>query len=492
MIFLKSQTIKSILIVLSFFPFLINGQTLYLSDTIEVSPDGTGSRSPRIALLEDNRPVVYWGKPGGNPTLYLTIWTDDSFGNPIVLNTNGIEPDLWSGGLGPQIAAQGNTIFLVFETYGEGIYCIKSSDGGQSFDAPVSVYVAPQGRVATLPSIAIDPDNNPVISFVTTNFSETEARYEITKSTDGGATFPPTTIANTAASGGEVCECCPASMAVVSNDEMYLGFRNNNNNLRDIWVAKSSDGGSNFTEALDIDTTDWIAFVCPQSGPDLMVSGDSIFSSFFGGANGSNIYFSSMSKNTMETGYQFQIPSFTGQNTTQNFPSIAGNGDTLGIVWQEVGANNFEIMMAWSANGSGDLLNNYLIIDDNISSQKQPDIAYHDGRFHIVYQDLNSGKVLYRLASFEEIVGVSQTFKDEFSVKISPNPVAENANVAFENPKSEMTKITLYNVNGQLLRKFESTGNLFEINCQGLENGVYFLNIQRGDQQALKQFIVKK
>ena len=99
---------KSILILLSFLPYLLMGQSIFLSDTVHVSADGTGSRSPKIALLEDNRPIVYWGKTGTNPTLYLSIWNDGSFGSPIALNTNGIEPDLWSGGLGPQIAANGN------------------------------------------------------------------------------------------------------------------------------------------------------------------------------------------------------------------------------------------------------------------------------------------------------------------------------------------------------------------------------------------------
>ena len=332
---------KSILTVLSFLPYFLIGQSIFLSDTIHVSPDGTGSRSPRIALLEGNRPIVYWGKTGGNPTLYLSIWNDGSFDSPIALNTNGIEPDLWSGGLGPQIAAQGDIIFLVFESYGQGIYCIKSDDGGQSFGNPVSVYDAPQGRVATLPSVAIDPENNPIISFITTDFSEQNARHEVTKSTDGGMSFPSPTIASSSASGNEVCECCPSSIGVASGNEMYLAFRNNDNNTRDIWVAKSSDGGASFPEAVDIDTSDWVAFVARKADLIFCSMETAFFSVFFSGKNGSDIYFSSMNKNTMEAGFQFRFPTYNGQNSTQNFPSITGNSDTLGVAWQEVGDNGF-------------------------------------------------------------------------------------------------------------------------------------------------------
>ena len=469
---------------------MVFGQIIFLSDTVHVSSDGTGSRSPRIALLEGNRPVVYWGKTGNNPTLYLSIWTDGSFGSQIALNTNGIEPDLWSGGLGPQIAAQGNTIFLIFETYGQGIYCIKSNDGGQSFDNPVGVYDAPQGRVATLPSIAIDPNNNPVVSFITTDFSEQNAQHEITKSTDGGTTFPPTIIASSAASGDEVCECCPSSIGIVSEDEMYLAFRNNENNTRDIWVSKSTDSGASFPEAVDIDTTDWLAFVCPQSGPDILLSGDSIFSVFFNGETGSNIFFSSMNKNTMQAGDQFQLPALNGSNNSQNFPSIAGNGDTLGIVWQENGANNNEIMMTWSVNGSADLLNNYIVVDDNLSSQKQPDIIFKDGLFHIVYDDLGSAKVIYRIASFEDLSNAIEVQNSGFMVRINPNPVSEKAIVSFENQKMEKITASLINVNGQLVNEFITSESTIEFDCKALDAGVYFLKIQKGKQHTIEQIII--
>ena len=160
---------KKVLLYLFLLPTLLSGQSnLFLTDAIPVSTAGTGLRAPRIALLEGNRPIVYWGKTGSNATLYLAIWQDGAFGAPIALNINGIDLDLWSGGLGPQIAASGNSIFVVFESYGEGIYCLRSADGGQSFGAPVPVFDAPAGRVATIPSIAITPAGNPVISFITT------------------------------------------------------------------------------------------------------------------------------------------------------------------------------------------------------------------------------------------------------------------------------------------------------------------------------------
>lgn len=481
-------TIKNLLLFLFLFPCMLTGQDLYFTDPLPVSLEGTGSRSPRIAMLEDNRPVVYWGKTGSNPTLYISVWKDGSFKDPVALNTDGIEPNLWGGGLGPQIAAQGNNIFLVFEKYGDGIYCIKSADGGETFGNPVKADDLPSGRFATLPSVAIDPAGNPIVSFLTADSFEQDALYEITKSTDGGLTFPPSTVANSAADGGEVCECCPSSIAVVSVDEFYLGFRNNDSNIRDMWVSKSADGGLNFPEAVDIDDTDWFIQSCPQSGPDMMVSGDSIFTVFFSGADGSNIYFSSLNKETMTIGEQFQIPSISGDNKVQNFPSIAGNGDTLAVVWHESN-NSFDVMMSWSVKGSGDLLNNTAILTDGFLSQKGPDIVYGNGLFYIVYEDQLSSRVMYQIASFEEIVNVPNVEHSDFSVRVNPNPFYRNTLISFENENNEKVFGSLFNINGQILNEYETTASNLEVS--GLETGVYVFKIQKGRKIITEKLVVK-
>jgi hypothetical protein len=480
-------TIKKMLIYLCLFPCLLTGQNLYLTEALPVSTEGTSSRTPRIALLEDNRPVVYWGKTGANPTLYISVWKDGSFKDPVALNTNGIEPNLWGGGLGPQIAAQGNTIFLVFEKYGEGIYCIKSDDEGESFSNPVKADELPTGRFATLPSVAIDPSGNPIVSFITADAFEQDALYEITKSTDGGLSFPLPTVANMAADGGKVCECCPASIAAVSDDELYLGFRNNDNNVRDMWVSKSTDGGLNFTESVDIDDTDWVIQSCPQSGPDIMVSGDSIFSVFYSGADGSNIYFSSLNKETMTFGAQFQIPSISGDDQVQNFPSIAGSGDTLAVVWQESNSG-FDVMMAWSVSGSGDLLKNTVVLADDFLSQKLPDIVYGNGRFYITYEDQLTSRVMYRIASFEEIVSTSNIEHPNFSVKISPNPSTGNTLILFDNENNDKVSVNLFNLNGQVLNNYETTASNLEIS--ELEKGIYFIKIQKGVNVITEKLVV--
>lgn len=480
---------KKILYFFFLFPLLLSAQNLTLSEAIPVAENGTGNRAPRVAVLENNRPVVYWGKTGFNPKLYLSIWDNGSFGDPMELSTNGIEPDLWGGSLGPQIAAKGQLIFLVFENYGQGIYCIRSEDGGESFSSPVSVVNLALGRVATLPSISIDNDGQPIVSFVTTNSSEQEAQYEITKSTDGGQTFLPTTIANVAAPGGEVCECCPASIGVGQGNETYLGFRNNENGLRDIWVAKADADSLDFNQATNVDDTDWQLQSCPQSGPDLLVGNDSIYSVFFSGADGTNIYFSSLDQTTMEKGQQFQIPSLSGDDKNQNYPAIAGNVDTLAVVWQELGNNGWEIMMAWSVNGAAELLNNLVEVDTGIQSQKQPDIVFQNQRFHIVYEDGATGKVMYRVASFDGFVESVEKVKESFKVDLMPNPTSNEINVQFEYVSNKLTQVSLLTEDGNLLLQKQGLENEYVFDLSSYPNGIYLLKIESDGMEQTQKVI---
>lgn len=484
---------KVLSIFLVFVTFHLSGQTeIFLSDPIQVAPDLTyGSRAPRIALLEDGSPLVYWGKTGFTPSMYIAKWQSGDFLDPVMVNTNNIDVDLWASGLGPQLATFGNTVFLVFETYGEGIWCVRSTDGGETFENPVSVYDLPQGRVATLPSIAIDNEGNPIVSFVTTNFQEAEALYEVAVSFDSGQTFEPAVVANLSASSGEVCECCPASMTINSSEEMLLTFRNNNNNVRDIWATKSVDGGENFPEATDLDDTDWLTFTCPTSGPHTMISGDSLIVVYFSSGEGNpRVYLSTMDINSMEKGNQFQLPTFDEEESGQNFPRIAGNQDTLGVVWEENEANSKSIILAYSVNGTTDLSSQLVRIAEGNVSQRYPDIAYAKGIFHVVYEDLFLGAVMYRQASFSPLTATKNIKSRRKILDASPNPFYSKTIVSFENEHQELVIAKLFDANGKLFKIQYTFDTQIEIDDSSMDDGIYFLHVQNGEKKNVIKLIL--
>lgn len=488
---MKYPILFSFLILIGILP---SDAQIFLSDSIPVSPDNTyGYRAPRIALMNNDQPVVYWGKPNGD-IMYLAFWQNGAFTDPVEVNTGGINTNLWGGGLGPQIATFGNTIFLVFEEYGEGIFVVRSTDGGLNFDPPVSVYDFPSDRVGTLPTISVTPEGNPIVAFVTTNHLEQDALYEITVSNDGGLSFEEPTVANLSVLSGEVCECCPASIAINSDEEVLLSFRNNENNIRDIWVAKSTDGAQSFPEATDIDDTDWFLMSCPNNGPHSLVANDSLITTYYSAGNGfPRVYLSTLHVPSMQKGVQFELPTTSGQPQNQNHSRLAGNLDTLGVVWQESQQIGTDVILAYSVNGTADLKTQIIPVGTGTLSQSYPDIVYSNGVFHIVYQDQLSQQVWYRQASFEPISSGTEIFQEEIKVSISPNPTSNFVRMKLEKG-NWFSRIQVVNVEGMMVKDIEISTNDrlqdYQLDLGSYSSGIYTLVLQTKKGMAFRKISV--
>ena len=129
-----------------------------------------------------------------------------------------------------------------------------------------------------------------------------------------------------------------------------------------------------------------------------------------------------------------------------------------------------------------------MVLADDFLSQKLPDIVYGNGRFYITYEDQLTSRVMYRIASFEEIVSTSNIEHPNFSVKISPNPSTGNTLILFDNENNDKVSVNLFNLNGQVLNNYETTASNLEIS--ELEKGIYFIKIQKGVNVITEKLVV--
>jgi hypothetical protein len=252
----------------------LNAQLL-ISDPISVT-DGDisfGRMSPKLALNENGELLVFWMRTA-NKAFFISTLIDGEFSTPTQIPFGGLNPNMWNGSLGPNMASHGDHVYVTFEVYGDAIYVTHSSDGGTTWDLPVSAIVPPTGRRATIPTIAVDTEGQPYIAYVNTNASEQDAYYGMVKSENFGQNFLAEVNASENTAGTEVCECCNGHISVDSEGNVYIAFRNNNNNLRDNWLVKSTDGGASFESAFDVDETDWMISACPTNGPNFAIMDD--------------------------------------------------------------------------------------------------------------------------------------------------------------------------------------------------------------------------
>ncbi|MBI5915770.1 MAG: T9SS type A sorting domain-containing protein [Bacteroidetes bacterium] len=450
--------------------------TIVWSEPTEVAPSSFGASSPKLALLPGGVPVAVWGKSGTSPKIYFSRMSSGSFEAPVQLSTGSIPPDIYGFG-GLDLAVSGNRIYVVFENFDAGVHLLRSEDGGQTFLPETTVFDPPASDFTTLASLAVDQGGNPLVSVIRELASETQARYITVRSEDGGLTFLPPVVASEPAAGEFVCECCPSDL-LVSGDSVWLVFRNNNNNLRDIWVSRSTDHAASFDAACDVDNTDWMVNACPISGPRLQrLANDSLLAVWMSGATGQGrIYGATLHSGTMSKGWQFGFPA-TNASGLQAFPSIAGTGDTLCVVWEETGfgANATDLLFDFSTGGASGLSTLPTNLTQAPGSQKYPSLIYGDGVFHLLYQ--SGGALEYRTGTISEVSPVVETGPSGPLFELLSNPAQGFISVKTLAPSP--LRFRLVSTDGQVVQEWPSASTFssetIQLPLNGVVAGLYFL-----------------
>lgn len=489
----NNSTIQWVILCLTslLFSTEIRAQELKISNPLIVSTGvNDGFSRPRISLINDNQPFVIWVKTGSPNTLYASGKTAEGFDTPMIIGTPGVNP-MVTMSAGPNSAARNDTVYIALfskPVSTSGIFMMRSFDGGKTFNNPVRM-VALGSRYIFMPSMHIAPNGEPVSAFITTNTSWLTAFYEVSRSKDGGETFESAIRASSVAPA-EVCDCCPASMAFEGDREILM-FRNNNNNIRDIWVSMSENRGATFEKGSDIDQTDWEISGCPSTGPDGIISDDSLVSVFMSGAGLSGrIMMSSTSTTSLKTGSHFFLNNDVPQFANQNYPMIAGHGDTLGVVWQQSYQGKTGVFFTWSVNGIDDLKTNIVELDPQGSNNLvTPHIIYANGIFHIVYSDETEKQIMYRQIELQKVSTSVKKSVGIPSIEILPNPTSGHSSIVF--PFSDNWSISLYSSSGQLLTtsKFTNTQRGV-LEGRHLEPGVYFVKAGTTRYQTHFQWVV--
>ena len=252
-----------------------SAQTLNWSTTQSISSGSqSGYGRPRIVLTENNAPLIMWTKTSTPKSIKASKWNGSSFSAPYDIVPPSLEP---TGFIGPEIASKGDTVYVIFlsaRSVNNFVYLISSFDGGLTFSDTVRVSDNSNTNKFGMPNVAVNTDGNPIVSYMESSLTWTDWKQMVKVSSDFGNTFSAAFDVS-ALAPDEPCDCCKSSLVANGND-VFLLFRNNENNVRNSYVAKSSDGGFTFTSASGIDDDIWIINACPSSSPQGMMSGDSL------------------------------------------------------------------------------------------------------------------------------------------------------------------------------------------------------------------------
>lgn len=480
---------KLFALLFAFIPFFVSAQVnLTWSDQVIVNEDtDLGFTRPKIVLVNGNTPVVMWSRLG-NWDVHVSRLEGNSFSNPLKITPEGMRvfSQNWAG---PDMASNGNRIIVTYKSQPESlgfVYTVSSFDGGLSFLDTVRVSDVSLSR---FPSVSIDPNGNPHVAYMRFEPGFLDPHYAVVNSTDGGKTFGSEVNA-TASASGEVCDCCPANI-FSTHDNIYLLFRNNDNNIRDVWISVSNNDGSSFNINNDVDTSDWIINACPASGPVGIQDKDSVLFVWMSGeTDASRIHLGTTDKNNYGTGVNTPISKGLSKNTNQNFPKIAGEWGNVGVVWQQSEAGKFYIMFRASQSGANGLM---FAKTDTVNvggAPSNPSLVYKNGTFHITWQDNNRKKVYYKSATMNNVTDLSDK-SIRSKISLFPNPTTNKLTLKFSESYKSGT-VSIRNSIGQivLIRDITDDAQMdIDLDCP---SGLYSLEVHsRNRETAFMKVVIQ-
>jgi hypothetical protein len=479
---------KKIIALLLLIPMISSAQVeLEWSTQLTVNDNSElGYTRPKVVYTTNNIPVVMWSKKT-NQEVYVARWNGSGFGAPTKVTPNGMKAFAqdWAA---PDMSAYGNKVVVTFAAVPEEtglIYTVTSTDGGATFSDTVRVSNNP---ITRFPAVTVLPDLSVSVAFMEFEPGYAEPHYAVARSTDGMQAYS-TAVKATGPAPGEACDCCPAN--IISNEtKSVLLFRNNDNDLRDIWGCVSNDKGLTFNTVKEIDTTNWMIGACPSSGPSGVLALDSIFYAWMSGASGkSRVMVGAANSTDLKIGQHKILTPQMSSNASQNFPIIAGNGPTLGVVWEENQSGVSSIMLAPSNTGMASLGTDsiYRVNTESNSVAKNPHIAFSAGVYHITWQDIRTQSIFYRSATIKNFVGIEESSKTNEAAVIYPNP----ASGLFQ--LKNLSKIKEIRVTNQLGQQVYQTQlnsiNVMKLDLSAYPSGTYIVELIGLDFSSKKKVV---
>jgi hypothetical protein len=142
----------------------------------------------------------------------------------------------------------------------------RSTDAGRSWSAPATVTDDSVFGSHNFHALHVAGDGTVIVSWL--DGREGKSAVFLSRSTDGGTTWEP----NRRVAAGEACPCCRTAIATAPNSVVYVAWRTvMAGDVRDVVVARSTDGGRTFGEPSRVHADGWVYAGCPHAGPSMQV-----------------------------------------------------------------------------------------------------------------------------------------------------------------------------------------------------------------------------
>lgn len=259
----------------------------------------------------------------------------------------------------------------------------RSLDGGRHFSAPITVHRDLGEITHGFDALAVDAAGRPVVAWIDardhaaamrdgTSYAGLAVRYAW--SDDRGATFQPERKL-----ADHSCECCRLAVARAPDGQVAVLFRAiSGSDVRDHAYAELPTDGS-APRVARATFSDWQVAACPEQGPGLAFGAEGArHAVWFEAAHGPALWYG-----RLDPGQAPRHLLKLGAGGARH-PDVAASGRSVWVVWNQVGADGYALMLRSSVDG-GATFTAPRAIATSTAAVSTPQLLLRDGRAWVAW-----------------------------------------------------------------------------------------------------------
>ncbi|MBZ0267921.1 hypothetical protein K8I85_07185 [bacterium] len=437
-------------------------QTLTLSpeELLAASTSWSINQRPRVLFTEDGAKHIAWvaGASFGAEDVLLVSAPSAAaaYGSPLQLSAamDGVRTGIADG---LEIDARGTNMLASWEGTpfdNRPMWFARSTDSGATWEAALRADPDTVKERAYTTGTLFD-DGRVAQIWITYDDVTGEPSHEW-RAQDGGGVF--SAPSNPCAASPDVpCECCTADPIVLDDGTVLVAYRNNEANRRRMYVSRSTDGGATFPSSVRVDQGGSLFFACPGSPPSITADGADVLV-VWGKVGGAPQTFHTMSARSTDGGVtwalQVQVDDSDG-TTAAGYPTVSRRGNLAVAAWgaKDPLSNQFEAYCATSTNGGTTWGPEQALTGDGLSGAvRHAGVAISpSGDVEFVWFDQRDGtEKIYRRSGSLGATGAPAPGAGAAAAYGAPNPFRGGTTIRFAQPPASARAIlTITDVRGR-------------------------------------------
>jgi len=288
------------------------------------------------------------------------------------------------------------------------------------------------------------------------------------------------------------------------------GFRNNENDIRDMFSMDWHPEDSTWINLSPMSYDGFYVTYCPTSGPSLVSQDSTVAMAYMSEVNGEGRIFLTLSDDLGDTfAVKITMEMASGGNFYQNHPSAVMTQDgNIHVIWED-SRNDGNILYSVLESGHS-FMSGFSTVNDSITSSQEiaPQLASDSENYlYAVWVDRRSGRHIRFSTTFPLDLSIDEE-KIPASFSLSqpyPNPFNSTTTIrfsvetrhGFRAESRNAVSLRIFDINGRLVHTlidgFVNMG-IHEIqwNASKQPNGIYFISLQvQGHTKTVKSIYLK-